>query len=368
MNVLGLDIGGANLKAATADGDSCSVPFEMWRRKGELGDALRTLRLTENCRTPDIVAVVMTAELADCFSSKAEGVEFVIRTVQQVFPQSVVRIWLTSGEFADPDDAAELPQLAAAANWHALATWAGRAVPCGPSLLIDIGSTTTDIIPLLDGIPVPEGFTDLQRLVSGELVYTGIRRTPVCAVCSEVPWSFPQAPNSDPTESDLVVPLAAEVFATTLDVHLVNGDIPESPGETDTADGRPATRQHALNRLAHMVCCDLSEVSEVQLCEMSRYIADSQAATILRAVRCRLDYLREISGDPEHRPEVLISGSGAWLAASLLQELGPSQFSAVSNLSEMYFRNVSNCAPAFAAARLAAERCTDDLLPLSAWT
>ena len=43
-------------------------------------------------------------------------------------------------------------------------------VPTGNSILIDIGTTTSDIIPLTDGRPVPYGLTDRQRLESGELV------------------------------------------------------------------------------------------------------------------------------------------------------------------------------------------------------
>ncbi|MCA9118530.1 MAG: hypothetical protein KDA79_25890, partial [Planctomycetaceae bacterium] len=138
---------------------------------------------------PELVALTMTAELADCFQTKRDGVEFVIRSVQAAYPDVPVRIWLTSGEFAEPDDAAELPMLVAAANWHALATWAGRAVPTGPGLLVDIGSTTTDVIPLMDGFPQTAGRTDQQRMANSELVYTGTVRTPVCAVVKGVPWN-----------------------------------------------------------------------------------------------------------------------------------------------------------------------------------
>jgi len=67
----------------------------------------------------------------------------------------------------------------AAANWLALATYAGRLAPRGPAVLLDVGSTTTDVIPLQDGTPVPRGRTDPERLESKELVYTGVRRTPL---------------------------------------------------------------------------------------------------------------------------------------------------------------------------------------------
>ena len=125
----------------------------------------------------------------------------------------------------------ENPLLAAASNWLALATIAARLVGQGGGLLIDVGSTTTDIIPLIDGNPAPRGRTDTERLGSGELVYTGVRRTPVCALADRLPFG------GVPTG------LAAELFATTHDVYLTLGALPEKPDDTDTADGRPATRE-----------------------------------------------------------------------------------------------------------------------------
>ena len=367
MKVLGLDIGGANIKAATADGESTCLPFPIWREPSKLAEKLRALPLI-NAGHPQIVALTMTAELADCFATKAEGVAFVVRTVEQVYPKSLVRVWMTSGEFAEPDDAVELSQLVAAANWHALATWAGRAVPLGAALLIDVGSTTTDVIPLLNGIPVPEGTTDLQRLASSELLYTGIRRTPLCAIVSSVPLSF-DAHGEAADDTSVLVPLAAELFATILDVHLLNGDLPENADDLDTADGRPATRSAAMNRLAHMLCCDSTELSESLLLSVAQYIADEQVRRIARAIENRAAFVRRLAGPAPDACQVrlLLSGSGAWLAERAIQETDDSRFVPAINLSTMFVRNVSTCAPAFAVARLAAERCLDDLLPLSSF-
>lgn len=361
MQVLGLDIGGANIKAATFDGHSVNVPFPIWKNRDLLASKLRELPLLSDF-TPDLVALTMTAELADCFSTKAEGVDFIVRTTCEVFAHSVVRVWLTSGEFAEPQDAIALTQLAAAANWHALATWAGRAVPKGPALLVDIGSTTTDVIPLLDGVPVPEGFTDLHRLASSELLYTGVRRTPVCAMVQVVPLL--DESDSSP-EAERFIPLAAELFATSLDVHLLNDDITPDRDDVDTADGRPASRAAALNRLARMVCCDVTEISERQLMSIAGYVADQQLEQICQAIRDRTEFVRNLSGPNSMADGVrlLLSGSGAWLAERAVQEIGESAFESVSSLSGMFVRNVSTCAAAFAVARLAAERCVDDLLP-----
>src|SRR5690606_5964496 len=146
--------------------------------------------------------------------------------------------WQTGGEFVTADEAAELPRLVASANWHALATFCGRVVPRGHGLLIDVGSTTTDLIPLHDGRVAAMGFTDLERLRSGELVYTGARRTPVCTFGTSL------------AVDGHLQPMAAEFFATLGDVHLVLGETAEHPDDLDTADGRPATRHYARQRLA----------------------------------------------------------------------------------------------------------------------
>ena len=369
MLVLGLDIGGANIKAATSDGGCASVAFAIWKNKTGLLQELQQLPLLAGTR-PDLVALTMTAELADCFETKAEGVEFIIATVAEAFPDSVVRVWLTSGEFAELHDAIELPQLVAAANWHALATWAGRAVPVGPALLIDVGSTTTDVIPLLNGIPCPQGFTDLQRLAYSELVYTGVRRTPICAIVHHVPLLDEsrlhelQSNNIGPADT-LPIPVAAELFATSLDVHLINQDIAEDSQDLNTADGRPATREAALNRLAQVVCCDRDEISDVQLSFIGRHVAAQQVTQIASAVINRLRYVSDLAGTSPDSVQLLLSGSGDWLAEKAIAKCNIVPQQPPIQLRTMFVRNVTDSACAFAVARLAAERCLDDLLPVS---
>ena len=115
-----------------------------------------------------------------------------------------------------------------AANWLALATLAARLIPEERGLLIDIGTTTTDLIPLDRGTVAARGRSDTERLQTGELVYAGVRRTPVCALATELPL------RGIPTG------LAAELFASTLDVYLTLGDIDSDPADLSTADGRPA--------------------------------------------------------------------------------------------------------------------------------
>ena len=356
MQFLGIDVGGANIKLATHDGVVRSLPFAMWKQHDQLSARLRLLAAEE---FPDVtmIGLTMTAELADCFQDKAAGVRHVIESTVAAFPGKPVRVWMTSGEFAEPEDAMELCVLVAAANWHALASWAARATTDGPALLIDMGSTTTDVIPLLDGIPVAEGATDLQRLMHCELLYTGAVRTPVCAVARTV------------LVGGKTVPLAAEFFATMLDVRLILGSVPEDEQNTNTADSRPATRVCALNRLARMVCCDTIELGEEDIVQVARQVHQEQLNQVASCISNRLQYLKSVINETAGpataaAPVLLISGSGRAIVREIVQTFDDTLFSSLMDLSQMWRTDISDCACAFAVARLVSERCLDDLLPI----
>src|SRR5262245_10659567 len=199
QRVLGLDIGGANLKAAHSDGVARLVPFALWKAPERLAEEL--LGLIASMPASDALAVTMTGELCDCFASKREGVNAILDAVEG--RAKSVRVWTNEGAFVDVPTARHEALKVASANWLALATFAGRLVPQGPAILLDMGTTTTDIVPLVNGRPAPFGWTDTDRLYSRELVYRGWRRTPLAVV-------------GDPA-------LAAELFATMHDVCVVLG-------------------------------------------------------------------------------------------------------------------------------------------------
>ncbi|MCA9016956.1 MAG: hypothetical protein KDA77_16610, partial [Planctomycetaceae bacterium] len=137
MYVIGLDIGGANLKSADCDGRANAVAFELWKTPELLAQALQ--ELLKEYQRPDLVAVTMTGELADCYPTKAAGVEQILVAVQQAVLPAPVVVWQTGAEFLTTDLAREFPLLVAAANWHAQATWLGRMIPDQCGILIDIG-------------------------------------------------------------------------------------------------------------------------------------------------------------------------------------------------------------------------------------
>ena len=334
---IGFDIGGANIKAATVEGQSISKPFELWKSPEGLGDVLGEILGT--LPETDLLAVTMTGELADCFRTKSEGVTSILDSVSSVAGSSKVAVWQTGAEFVDQITAREIPLLVAAANWHALATFAGRLIPRGPGLLVDIGTTTTDIIPIEDGIPVPLGMTDAERLQSGELVYSGVRRTPVCAVAHTVPFR------------DGYCPLAAEWFATMLDVYIILGRISEDNENLDTANGRPATLAESRDRLARALCADNTEVSESELLTIARFLADVQEKRISGPLQTVVNRL----GDCQ---STLISGAGSFIAKEILGKAGKTQDATLLELDEASTPEISESACAFAVAKLAVERIT----------
>jgi probable H4MPT-linked C1 transfer pathway protein len=324
--VLGLDVGGANLKSAHTSGAAHSLPFALWKDPGGLRDALR--RLVRAMPAADELAVTMTGELCDCFESKRQGVLAILDAVEAVAEDRPVWVFTTAGRFVELRASREQPLQAAAANWLALATFAGRYAPEGPAVLIDVGSTTADLIPLADGKPVPQGRTDPERLWTGELVYTGVRRTPVCSLFEGG---------------------AAEFFATTLDVYLVLGDIAEDAADCHTADGRPATRHWAHARLARMLCEDLETSSG----ELRRDLAECVCRTQVERVRTALDQVvRHLPAPPK---VAVLAGEGVFLARRVLDGVGWGEVCHKMDLSDLLSEEISRSACAYAVAVLAAE-------------
>ncbi|MGC3968378.1 MAG: hydantoinase/oxoprolinase family protein [Pirellulales bacterium] len=246
---LGLDVGGANLKAADGAGFARSTFFPLWKHPERLADAL--VELTAEAPPCPVWALTMTGELADCFRTKREGVSAILRAVEAAAsrrsPSPQVVVYLTDGTFASVAEAEHRYLEAAASNWHATAVLAARLFPEQRGVFIDVGSTTCDIIPFSARSPTPRGRTDPERLASGELVYTGVVRSPICAVTQVLPWR------------GSLCPTAQELFATTLDAHLILAHLPEDADDRNTADGRPATIEFARERLARCLCADCEQ-------------------------------------------------------------------------------------------------------------
>lgn len=332
---LAFDIGGANIKAAHSSGGGRTLPFELWKRPDGLGPVLAALAAT--FPRSDRLALTMTAELCDCYPTKAVGVNRVLDAVVSALPDLPISVWGVDEQFHSVDEIRQRPLLAAAANWLALADVAARDVPRGEGLLIDIGTTTTDLIPLRDGRAVVRGRTDTERLQSGELVYAGVRRTPVFALATELPF------RGEPTG------LAAELFASTLDVYLTLGEVEPDPKDLSTADGRPATVEAARDRLARMVGADRDGFSAADALAFARAADEVLLARLESAARkaCRAAEV-ELKG-------AVIAGSGSFVARRLARRLVVGD-EAILSLTEAWGPVASSAGCAHALVVLAGEQ------------
>ena len=269
----------------------------------------------------------MTAELSQLFRTKRDGVSFVLDAIVAALPDADVSVYAVDGRFLTIDAARAAPLRVAAANWSATARIVATMHP--DAILIDVGTTTTDVVPIVGGAVKAIGATDPERLACGELLYTGALRTPVEAIVREAPFRGSLAA------------VSAEGFAIVGDVHLWRGALDAADYTVPTPDGRPVTRSAAGERLARVVCGDREMVDESGVEAIASHVADAQSAAIAGAIA------RVRSRHPGVDMAV-VAGLGHFIAADAAHTLGMRTISLAGEWSE----SGSRAAPASAVALL----------------
>lgn len=335
--VLGWDIGGVNTKGARVECregrpavvESVSAPLEIQRDPDAITGTL--VRLAQALGHVDgrPHAVTMTAELSQAFRTKREGVGFVLDAVAGAFPGDPIHVYLVDGSFVAPAAARARPHDAGASNWVATATLVARLAP--DAILVDIGTTSTDIIPVAGGRVAARGKTDPARLLTGELVYTGAVRTPCEALVRDVPlW-------------DGRAGVSAEAFATVGDAHVWLGRLPPADYAASTADGRPVTRELAGERLARVVCGDREMLGEADVDGIARAIAEAQLELVAAGIR-------RVRTTVPGCATAVVTGLGDFIAAEAARRAGLEVVSLADRLG-----TAARVAPAAAVAWLLAD-------------
>jgi probable H4MPT-linked C1 transfer pathway protein len=316
--ILGIDIGGANTKIASSDGKLVELHYLPLWKNSKLPEVLLDISARF---VPEKVGVVITGELADCFTDKSAGLSYIIDAVNNAFRKA--RFLDSSGAFTRDNK-----RSIAAANWMASALIVGK--DFGDSIFVDIGSTTTDIIPIKNGKPLA-AVTDFERLKKGELVYSGALRTNIAVLVDTVEVSGASSR------------LSSEYFAITADAYLVLGMISQDDYTCDTPDGAGKTVLDARRRLVRVLCADMMEIGEEDIVSIAYQVMEKQVMDIA-------DAINEVA--KRHELETIVAcGLGEFLVKGAVDELGFD----IIRISERYGKQISKVFPAYAVARLIEE-------------
>jgi probable H4MPT-linked C1 transfer pathway protein len=356
MNILGLDIGGANVKAVntmpTPSGKGVNLTgvvrryHPLWLRGVEsLRLLLKEIKQEFSLKPGEyFVGVTMTAELSDVFKTKHEGVRTIVEVVDDVYGDARGVYYVSADmELVSSPEASRSYLKIAAANWaasawllkHKCLEWGVR-----DALFIDIGSTTTTIIPMVDCSVRVRGYTDPEKLVCGELVYTGVLRGNVAALVDRVPYK------------GFYARVSSERFSLMGDVHLLLGHISSEEYTTETADGRGTTLEEAVQRIARVPCADSDMVSFEEAVEMARYIYERQVFAVFEA----LMQVRSWLASQDVRLDeftAITAGLGEFLAAEASRRAG---FRRIVSINELVGEKVASVLPSYASALMVLNR------------
>jgi len=331
--IVGMDVGGANTKVATSDGFVDTIYAPLWKKEVILSDVLSEAKQKfEIGERIEAVGVVMTGELCDCFETKREGVLYIKKAVSDTFTDA--KFFNRGCAFKNGSDVDKDPLSFASTNWLASAKFISEQY--GDAIFVDVGSTTTDVIPIVRG-EIKAERTDLERLKSGELIYSGILRTNVATVLKKVEIG-------DNEECSI----SSELFAITADAYLVLGYITADDYSCESPDsyafaGREKeekSRISAMRRLSRVVCSDLEEIGEDSAVGIAEQVKKAQVARLAASmVRLKEKYGLEM---------VVSAGIGDFIVKEAADSLN-TQF---LSLSYIYGKKISAAFPAYSVARL----------------
>jgi len=308
--LLGVDIGGANIKASMLNVNDCfnlkstKLYYPLWIKGIDgLPEAIEHIVSSLSSTRADYVALTMTAELSDVFDNKRGGVESVIRKAKQVFKD--FKVITSKGSLLDPDNAIEHYMEVAAANWWCVGWLAAQLRE--NCVVVDVGSTTTTITPVIRGNVVAKGLNDVEKMSLGEIIYVGSLRTSVSSVVSMVPIN------------GVWCRVSSEYFANMGDVNILLGLLREDEYDADTPDGRGKSLRECHNRLSRIVCGDgkMFKISQTKL--MAKFIYEKAVERVFEGL---LQVLSRLSSEGQCVDVGFAVGLGDFMALDAIKKAG----------------------------------------------
>ena len=341
---IGLDIGGAHLKACLIKNDvilklSKAALFKtpMWESQNALVSTLKEIEKKWVMGEDIQINIAMTAEMTDCFKDRREGVRKILSIIKNTFSCEKLKIYSTNG-LKNLNITFKNYKEIASSNWHATADTLSKIER--NCFLIDIGSTTTDIIPIQRGkILSTTSSTDFSRLQKGELVYLGVCRTSLGSIRRQLLFR------------SKMTNIIRENFASTADLFRLTKQLNPKYDLYPTFDGQNKTRLATRQRLARIIGLDAHDVTVEELNALAQQIKQIFVSEIIENLK-KVKFQYKMSS----RTPIIITGSGKFLASEIQKQLRcqtkiySDLFSKRIKIPRSKIDDVDSCATAFSLA------------------
>jgi probable H4MPT-linked C1 transfer pathway protein len=205
--------------------------------------------------------------------------------------------------------------------------------------VVDVGSTTTSIIPVINGRVVAEGRTDLEKLQNGELVYSGSLRTNVATIANSIPVR------------GRLTRVSSELFSQSGDVHLILQNIRPEDYSVETCDGRGKTVGEAMARLARVVCADTEMLAEQEVTDMAGFVYRKQIDQIAEGLE---QVYERIKPRFKGKMSVVVTGLGRDFLARKAAEKGG--FREIVDMEKIFGAEAAVVSPSVGVACMVASR------------
>ena len=264
----GIDIGHANIKITCVKVDECLKVRSMSFTFSEIGEMIEKLVLLVS--HPDLVVITQTlCASRTFFASSKEGTHYIVDITNKLFGGKVRYLGL-SYKLYDAEEAKKHYLEVAGRNWVATCFLTSYLKLFENGLVIDCGTISTDIVPVLGSKPVLLDDNDLEytRLKTGELFWSGLYFTPIPSISNTIVL--------DDEEFQVKPSTKSMIF----DAYVILGIISpeEIIGKYDSKqeDRRLVSFEFCVDRILDTICADKELLTANDAKKIAHFLAEKQ--------------------------------------------------------------------------------------------
>ncbi len=257
---IGWDIGGAHTKYTVSfeskDVVECRIIHcELWKSLSKLEDIIENVNFKYKKKFNIINLITMSAEMCDIFCSRKKGVKSILSLFEK--RDFINHIYTKDNEILKLQGFKKYSSCEST-NWMVIADYLKSFDK--NIVAIDLGSTTTDLVLIKNHICVNTRYDDYSGLNTGELLYTGVLRTPIYSVTNSIVLN---------KKTYNIIP---ENFSTISDIYRLLNIIKNKSDYTNTADGRSKSIKDTLHRISRVFGFDYTADNNDTIIKLSKKI------------------------------------------------------------------------------------------------